>query len=654
MSKIQDLKETIKKALADITEINIFGHINRETLKSRLKRVENIEKILERDKYNIVFVGTIGAGKTTAISHLFNLTQNAKKTIERRGKTRKINIVEPLLSTGSGRTTICEVEINFSDKVSIEINPFSQNELKREIENFCDFLYGNKKEGGKEYGSSISEELERAIRSIIGLKKNVSTSDDSKKKIDEAKEKSKEFTLSEFKEYVLEKANLEQRVYTREESSLHCTEENAHQWIKDNFSKINKAEISTFSIPKKIYIYINEDIYGDSFLESFSSIIDTKGIDENPIREDLMEYIDDDNTIVVFTSSYNDAPQSDIRELIEHSLSKKSKKYQDRFILLAMPRNNEPANENDGDGSWENGISLKKDIIKKVFKEKNLNFIDNHILFYDALRFFYSDGRIDTEYEEDIQYEKNDLLYDIHNIIRDREKKLNYEIEEIRKSCYNITEGNIELTKEEKNKIENLSKKLVDIRDLSRRIPNWVYEEFIESYINYYKIRYKAWNTKDAIHRRYGVFSERGYSTYFDAKIVAKGITQDEMLYKFTKELRKEIIEEIDNLGSSVEKLKELTPEIIKLFEVEYDAFIDSVGNNIQIFLENENRNKEFWAELIDRRGKGRGYNDDVARILKNKLKTLKNGLSIDGIFQYYTEDEWEKLIDKILIFFKK
>ena len=645
---IKDLKSQISTALDEIPESsNIFGHINKETLGSRLQRLEKIEKILEKDKYNITFIGTIGAGKTTAISHLFNLTHNVQKTtVTKRGKKREIEVVEPLLSTGSGRTTICEVVIQFSEKNSIEIEPYNENDLKKEIEYFCDSFYEDKSQG-----NSISEELERAIRSIIGLEKNVSSSENSKQKIDRAKEMSQKLSKDDFKKYAIEKANLDKRISTK----LLCSDSEPKKWLRDNFSKVNKGEIDSFSIPKKIYLNINKDIYGESNLDDFDSVIDTKGIDENPIREDLLAQIDNENTIIIFTSSYNDAPKADIRELIEHTLSKKSKRYQDRFIVLVMPRNNEPENENDGDGSWENGIYLKKEIVKKVFKEKKLDFNENNILFYDALQFFDSDGRIDRDYEEeDIQAEKDDLITNINEIIKQRKENLYQEVKDIEQSCYSIQDGNIELTEENLNDIEALETKLINIKNLGNRIPNYVYEEFTNGYINYYSTRYKAWNTKDAIHRRHGVFSERGYSTYFDAKIVAEGITQDEMLHKFTKELKDEVINEIKELGSSIKELKQFTPEIIKLFEVEYDTFIDSVGDGIRDFLQKENKNQEFWWELIDRRGRGRGYNDDVARMLKGKLKALRNGLSIDGIFQDFVEEEWEKLIDKVLRFFKK
>lgn len=656
MNNITSLKNQIEQ-LIEKSGSNVFEYTKRETLNSKLKRVKSIEKLLKIEKYKIVFIGTIGAGKTTAISHLFNLTSIVNKTVRKGKKSKEIKVTEPLLSTGSGRTTICEVEIKSSENTFIEIEPYNKDELTEEIKEFCKSVYDDNFQK-----NIISIELERAIRSIIGLKettKQIKNKDNKKiiEKIDLAKNKAKELSsLEEFTEYSLKEANLDNRVYSKDESKIFFNESEgeAKQWLKNNFSKINRAEISNFSIPKKINVYINKDIFGESNLDIFDSIIDTKGIDENPIREDLTNYIKNGNTICIFTSSYNDAPETNIRELIQYSLAKKSERYQDRFVTLVMPKNNEPENENDADGSWENGIAIKRDIVKKVFKNMKLDFNDNNIIFYDALEFYDLDGRVDIDYDEnDIQENKDDVINDISNIIKKRKENLQKEIENIKKSISKIKKEE-SLSAEEEKYINNLVEKLENIRDLNRKIPSFIYEEFVNKYVNYYSTRYKAWNTKDAIHRRYGTFRERGYSTYYDAEVIVEGLSKNDMLQKFTKELKDEVGRLIDNLGEQVEKLADLTPEIKVVFDKEYDNFIHTVGKGVREFLEKENNNKYFWLELIERRGKGRGYNDDVTKMFHNKLMSFQHGLDINGVFQDFSEKEWENLINKILKFFKK
>jgi hypothetical protein len=656
MNDITSLKEKIKFLINKSIQ-NVFEYTKRETLNSKLDRIEEIGKNAQIEKYKIVFIGTVGAGKTTAISHLFNLTSTVKKSIKRGKKNKSVEVIEPLLSTGSGRTTICEVEIKSNEDIFIEIEPYSKDELIKEIQEFCESIYDKHSQK-----NTVSIELERAIRSIIGLKETTKQHKNeigktSIEKIDLAKNKAEEFSsLDKFIDYALNEAKLNDRVYTKKESKIlfNKSGKDSKKWLKENFSKINRAEISHFSIPKKINVYINREIFGDSDLDKFESIIDTKGIDENPIREDLIKHIEEDNTICIFTSSYNDAPETNIRELLLYSLSKTSKKHQDKFITLVMPKNNEPEKENDSNGDREAGIAIKKEIIKKVFKSIKLDFSDDNILFYDALEFYDLNGQLDIDYdEEDIQEIKDELIENINNIIKKRKEGLQKEIIDIKESVSKIKEGKALLIEEE-NYVHNLIEKLKNIRNLNRRIPSFIYEDFVTKYVNYYATRYKAWNTKDAIHRRYGVFPERGYDTYYDAKVVVEGLTKDDMLQKFTKELKIEIEELIDNLGKDVEKLSDLTPEIKKVFEKEYDVFLSQVGDGVRVFLEEKNKNISFWKELIDRRGKGRGYNDDVTKIFHNKLISFQDSFDINRVFQNESEKEWEILIDKILKFFKK
>ena len=75
---------------------------------------------LKNNHHKIAFIGKVGVGKTTAISKLLNLMDGNNE----------------LLQTGGGRTTICEVEIRESDKISIEIEPYSNEEIRKYLEEF--------------------------------------------------------------------------------------------------------------------------------------------------------------------------------------------------------------------------------------------------------------------------------------------------------------------------------------------------------------------------------------------------------------------------------------------------------------------------------------------------------------------------------------
>lgn len=656
---IESINALIQKIEVEIQKIsdadkNVYEHLKQKSLESKKQRLSRLRKILCIEKYNVAFIGTIGAGKTTAICHLFGLTGEFEKQAEINGKKRKIQKTEPLLSTGAGRTTISEVIIKSGDNTSIKIEPYPKEKLEGLIRDFCSSFYSEEADN-----DAISIELDRAIRTITKLKKVVEkTGDNTKTKtVDQAKEKSRTVREEELIEIALENANLDNRFYSIEESELVCpTGVDAQDWLRSNFDKINKAEIESFSIPKRIYVFIGSKDFDSEKVSMFESVIDTKGIDENPIRLDLKQYIEQDDTICLFTSRYNDAPETNIRTLMQYFLTQKSKDYKDRFVTFVLPKKGEPEQENDGDGNRSTGLGIKRDIIDSVFSNNKIPFNRSNILFYDALQFFDSRGRIDRDYEqEDIDGERLNVMTDLTAVIERRQNALIDEANRIEESFLEIQTGH-SLTQAEIEAIESAVNEITVLSNLNNRLQSFVYENFVDEYIEYYATNYPYWNTKDAIHRRLGTFEERGYDTYFDAKVVVEGVDKDEMLRKFTAGPKSEVEQAISQLGEANEDLKTFTPEILKRFEIAYDKFIDNVGDSLYDILRNSNENHTFWRELIDRRGRGSGYNNDVCTLLRRKLDTVETSNGIypaNRLVQEYAERYWKEVVSEVLGFFQ-
>mgnify|MGYP000031960960 CR=1 FL=1 len=573
---------------------------------------------------------------------------------ESRGKKRNFTKTEALLSTGSGRTTISEVVITSSENTSIEIEPYSKEKIQLLIKNFVNSYYTDDKEA-----DNISTELERAIRNITKLKKRTVKIEEKNAKaktriIDDALIKSQELSSKELLEFALSNANLDSRNYTRKTSVSIYENGNEKDWLKQHFELINKGELTHLSIPKRIFVNVSQNLLKGSDLSKFKSVIDTKGIDENPNRPDLREYIEAKDTIILFTSRYNDAPETNVRVLTKFYLSQRSKKYEQKFSILGMPHKGEPEKENDSDGEWETGVSLRREIITKVYKELNLNFISNNILFYDALRFYNEKGKLNTdEYDEsDVQDEKDKTIDEINKIINRRVNLLHVEVQKIKKSFEEIKNGDA-LSEKERQIINVAKEEIIKLKNLSNKIPDFVFKEFIEEYVNYYSQNYRAWNTKDAIHRRNGTFEERGYDTYYDARVVAEGQDEHSMLKKFTSQLKKQLDEILDILGNSHKELESIIPEIKISNTKYYDDFIETTGIEINNYLQDNNENYEFWKELINRRGKGSGYNNDVLSLLREKLKTMVGEYSdANMLLADISKKNWELSIIKLLKFF--
>ncbi|MDP5336948.1 MAG: hypothetical protein NWQ28_00030 [Nodularia sp. (in: cyanobacteria)] len=659
--EITSLQQNLRREISKISggsEINVIKHICINNLKSKLERLEEIHKLLSIEKYKIVFIGTIGQGKTTAICHLFNLISDFKvsKTINK--KTKDVIETKELLSTGAGKTTICEVIIKAAEKTYIEIEPYTVDEMENIILEFCDSI-ASKDNPQSENKIIISQEIERGIRNVTELKisfKSVNDGDKNKNiKIDKAKGLFEESGEEVLKKTALNNANLESRTTTKIEFD---NKTNEQEWLKNTFAAINNVQLKEFAIPSKIYLYVSYDILSGSNLSQFDSVVDTKGLDENPIRSDLQKYIYSQDTICLFVTPFSSAPEANITKLMGYHLTSKSKEFHHRFVTLVLPRKNEPEKVHGSDGERDLGIKIRQEEVQATFKNLNLDFFQDNILFYDALRYYRDDiVKLNEIYdEEDVQADKNEFIEGIAGVVERRRNILLDEIKDIRESFRKVKNGNA-LTDIQIKAIENAINKINSLRDLSKRVPSFVYEDFVDKYLEYYRTTYRAWNTKHAIHRNFGYYEPRDIDIYYDAKVVAEGTNEDEMLKKFTREVKQELEKILYDLTSANESLKTLIPELIKEFYALYDEFIYDVGTEIEEELTRQllprSEDSEFWKALIAQKGKKKNKRETFAgNVCKIFQQELKSETNLNKFFQIKAEEHWEKLVINILSFF--
>ena len=657
--EIEDLRHSFLDEIQKIQDTsNVYQHLRKSALLKKLERLDSIESALAINKYTLAFIGTIGVGKTTAICHLFNLIGQFSSESDGDKKTSRI---QELLNTGSGRTTICEVIIKPNDSTYIEIDPYPKDKLANLIDDFCN-SFNEQNEVASQSEETISIELDRAIRNMIGFKKDQVTLKENGKKvskrIDRAKEAFETLGLEEFKQMAFLNADLDTRTQTRVNYKSDDGDERV--WVKRYFTYINQGKRKQFSIPKKIYLYLSQNILDASKLPQIDSIVDTKGLDENINRADINAYVDREDVICLFASEFNGAPETNIRELMKYHLSSRSRNFHHRFVTFIMPKKGQPEQENDGDGTWETGVEIKKEVIESVFKSLNLEFLPENIISYDALRYYHK-GKIDPDYElDDIDTDRIDTIEKLNSVIDNRRAILQNEIFLLRKNLDEIKNGQA-LSNEELQQISKAVDEIKNYTSLRKRLQSFIYDEFIDAFIDYYRNVYKAWNTKHAIHRRFGYFYERDISIYYDGKIVAEGEDDDRMLRKFTRELKFELGKLIDGLGVVHRDLESLVPELKRQLEIYYDEFIQNVGQDVEDFLEKtklvpQDNSSEFWNALMSEKGKprrkGETYTDNVCLIFRRELEDPSKGTNLSSFLKESAERHWEELVNKLLYFF--
>lgn len=653
--KIQKLREALKTEVANRDQSTAFyDRLVKRIFKAKLERLNLIEKILDYPKHKVAVIGTVGAGKTTAICHLFNLVDEV---------ANKNNIfeIQELLKTGPGYTTICEVVLKEGGAfTSIELEPYSQNDLESLIIDFCDFIHEkmnpdneDKPQTGK---NLISPEVDRALRNIVNLKTGSTDHIDEKgkkraKSYDKAKELYTECNgnLEDFKDLVLERALLEERTTTMLE--YNSTLGNEKKWLKSAFEDLNGGKRQDCSMPKRIYINIGKEILENSRFSQFSSIIDTKGLDANENRRDLDDHIKDEETICVFTTGYKDAPDTNIRKLLSYYFADKSANYQTKFIILVLPKKGEPESEQDAEGDRETGINTRREIIQNILQGLGINELsDDNIIFYDALNHYDSAKNNRNADHELIAQDKEEVIELLNDVIGNRRLFFEAEFDGIKRDFDQIVNGQ-GLTEDEGELIDEMYKNISEYKNLNFHNSN----EFADTFITDYKMRYAA-STMKAIHRRYGIYTGiKDNNMYYDAQRVA-----EDMVRNLTKGYNRKISDLFDKLKQKLNNadLTALIEETKTQFVLSYNKCVNKVAAEIHDFLFSEKLNSEekedFWNDVINTRGTG--YKNNVGATFRDELESKHDGLeNVNDKLKKSTEEHWEKdVIAVITNFFKR
>ena len=285
-------------------------------------------------KHNIAFIGDMGVGKSTAISFIFELLvppSVAEKAINR-----------PVLETGAGGTTICEVHIKGGPQFGISLLPMSEVEMRALVSDFCAAKWIVHTMERREAGESIaiSREAERAIRNMSGLGRRRAMVDGKVAYHDPVSDLvASRDSEDEFRTHVLGLLNLDER--TRRELWYEgSSRKDPMEWVSETFKAVNNGRLKDVPLPKSIDLLIPE--FGQAFGELEISVIDTKGVDDVAVREDLDRRLKDSRTTIVFCSRFNDAPGTSTRALLQHMRQTFSDRLDSgKVAVLALPRSEE-------------------------------------------------------------------------------------------------------------------------------------------------------------------------------------------------------------------------------------------------------------------------------------------------------------------------
>jgi hypothetical protein len=170
------------------------------------------------------------------------------------------NINRPVLETGAGGTTICEVHIKGGPEFGLSLVPTSDGELRDLVADFCAakwiILNSEHRGPGEEVG--VSREAERAIRNMSRLQRRRETVDGKTVYHDPVIELGRSCANEEeFRTHVLGLMGLPERTH-RELWYDSATRKHPMEWLTETFKAVNNGRLSDVSLPRTIDLIIPE------------------------------------------------------------------------------------------------------------------------------------------------------------------------------------------------------------------------------------------------------------------------------------------------------------------------------------------------------------------------------------------------------------
>ena len=194
----------------------------------------------------------------------------------------------------------------------------SDAEMRELVSDFCAAKWVVHTSEQREIAESIniSREAERAIRNMSGLGRKRKMVDGRTVYNDPVADLvASSSSEDEFRTRVLALINVDNRT-RRELWYDSATRKHPLEWVSETFKAVNNGRLEDVPLPRSIDLLVSS--FGRKFGELDITVIDTKGVDDVAVREDLDHRLKDPRTAVVFCSRFNDAPGTITRVLLQH------------------------------------------------------------------------------------------------------------------------------------------------------------------------------------------------------------------------------------------------------------------------------------------------------------------------------------------------
>ncbi|WP_010160782.1 helix-turn-helix domain-containing protein [Sphingomonas sp. PAMC 26617] len=294
------------------------------------RRLEEAGRYLLSLDHEVVYVGEIGVGKTTAACRQAGLVLDEATASDLKGM---------LLDTGGGRTTLCDVRVETGERFALTVEPVSDEEIYKLVGEVCKGVF--EKLSGETSPSTVefrpAEEVERALRNMAGLPRPARARKGIFAAPDPAAELAKTFeTLEAFTAEFAARLSLWRR--SRRTVEFEGIDARAgRQWLRATFTGINNGRHEDFSLPDRITVTVPFALVSDARLSI--TVIDTRGVDGSAVRPDILLHMKDPRAVTLLCSKWGSAPDPSAQALLTHiNETDADPALLDRVAIVALAR----------------------------------------------------------------------------------------------------------------------------------------------------------------------------------------------------------------------------------------------------------------------------------------------------------------------------
>jgi transcriptional regulator with XRE-family HTH domain len=553
----------------------------------------------------LAWIGVVGIGKTTALSHLTNLVLPGPD-----GRPR------PIFPASGGRTTTSEVVVRPGPAFGVAVEPKTEDEIRILVGEIVDAAMDGK--GG------VSTEIDRAIRNMADLPKGRDPNDP-KILIDPIKDLVG--GMPESREDVVHSIVSRMKLERRTETQLLLSENDTGglEWLSKVVTDVNFGRHPRFSLPQRVTVFVPKSAMRKSAFDL--TIIDTKGIHGATDRPDLQAMYNSPRTLSILCCAFNDAPGQETLDILKGLVDMGSDAIErQRVMLLVLPRADEALKVINDMGepveSVAEGYAYRTSQILDTLKAENVPPIP--ILYFNAVE----DGSVNTwrEISENIDVLRKRQL--------DRLSRFTTLALEFQNNAdaHKIQQARVTLAKEGQNIWKDYPGMATTVRAAHQGLISELQRSH-PSTIAAAVVRKGSWYNLDIHH------------------LIGTGVRADANLR--TSGVIKKIQGRLDALRSQFSSTSEALALVDTLSEDlddwHQDFLVRAVTIGKNAFKPHLDADVTFWRDLKQRWGQGSGYRNDVGEMMEKWFEKEELNKARSKIDRRLAEAWKELVLDRIL-----